>query len=91
MSEEENRPVQQRLYACLGQIVAYRRKRLGMSQEELADKANVDRAFISKVETAQRKPSFGLVANIAHGLRMRYARLVHNCEECAREDGEQSA
>ena len=83
MSGTNKKPFHQRLYQCLGKIVSDRRKRLGLSQEELAEEANVDRAFISKIERGQRKPSFGLVSDIAHGLRMRYARLVHNCEECA--------
>ena len=59
-----------------------RRKHLRMSQEELAQEADVDRAFLSKVERGQRQPSFGLVSLIAQGLRMRYSRLVHNCERC---------
>jgi transcriptional regulator with XRE-family HTH domain len=82
MTDNAKRPLHQRLYNCLGEIVATRRKHLGMSQEELAQEADVDRAFISKVERGQRQPSFGLVSHIAQGLRMRYSRLVHNCERC---------
>jgi transcriptional regulator with XRE-family HTH domain len=70
------------LYTCLGKVVTDRRKRLGMSQQELADDAGVDRAFISNIERGKRNPSFGTIALIAGGLKMRYARLVHNCEEC---------
>jgi transcriptional regulator with XRE-family HTH domain len=82
MPDNEKRPLRERLYECLGQIVTNRRKRLGMSQEELADAAGIDRAFLSKIEGGKKQPSFGLVADIAQGLRMRYARLVQNCEEC---------
>ncbi len=73
------------LYRCLGNLIVLRRKRLGMSQEDLAEASGVDRSFISSVERSKRRPSFGVVASIAHGLRMRYARLVTNCEECAAE------
>lgn len=44
---------------------------------------NLDRAFLSKIEGGKKQPSLGLVANIAQGLKMRYARLVQNCEKCA--------
>lgn len=73
----------QRLLGCLGQVVALRRKRLGMSQEELASEANLDRAFISDIERNKRNPSFRTMATIAHALNMKYARLVHNSEQCA--------
>lgn len=72
-----------RLQNCLGQIVASRRKRLGMTQEELAQSAEVDRAFVSGIERNKRNPSFSTMARIAYGLRMKYARLVDNCEHCA--------
>jgi transcriptional regulator with XRE-family HTH domain len=53
-----------------------------MSQQELAEEAGVDRAFISNIERGKRNPSFGTVALIANGLKMRFTRLVHKCEEC---------
>ena len=70
------------LYKCLGEVINLRRKRLGLSQEQLAEEADVDRAFISNVERGKRNPSFGTVAKIADGLRMRYSRLVTKCELC---------
>jgi DNA-binding XRE family transcriptional regulator len=82
----KKRPIHERLHECLGEVVSLRRKRLGMSQEELAQESGVDRAFISSVERGKRNPSFSTIASIAHGLRMRFARLVHNCEQCTRSD-----
>jgi transcriptional regulator with XRE-family HTH domain len=79
------------LYKCLGKVINLRRRRLGLSQQELAENAGVDRTFISNVENGQRNPSFGTVASIAGGLKMRYARLVHNCEECVDERNRLSA
>jgi transcriptional regulator with XRE-family HTH domain len=72
------------IYTCLGQVINERRKKLGMSQEELAAKSGIDRAFISNVERGKRSPSFRSVAHLAGGLKMRYSRLVHKCEECER-------
>lgn len=76
------RPVYQILFQCLGEAIARRRKQLRMSQEELAARTGVDRAFISNVERGKRNPSFGVVASIAKGLRMRLSRLTGQCEDC---------
>ncbi len=81
----------ERLPECLGKVISSRRKKLGMSQEELAKEAGVDRAFISSVERSTRNPSFRTIAHIAHGLRMRFARLVDNCERCAQNDNDKFA
>lgn len=83
----DKRKIQQQkmIIECLGKAVAHRRKRLGMSQEELAEASGVDRAFISKIERGRRNPSFALISHISHGLHMRFSRLVSNCEECAKE------
>ena len=56
---------------------------LGLSQEAVAERMGVDRAFISSIERGKRNPSFGAIARIAAGLRMRISRLVDNCERCA--------
>jgi len=82
-----NRQEHVHLYRCLGEVIALRRRRLGLSQEKLAEQSGVDRSFLSSVEQGKRNPSFGTVASIAGGLRMRYARLVENCEQCASRAG----
>ncbi len=79
------------IYTCLGKVINERRKKLGMSQEELAEKSGIDRAFISNVERGKRSPSFRSVAHLAGGLKMRYSRLVHKCEECERDQNGESA
>ena len=91
MEKNRRESFQKSLKECLGRVVANRRKRLGMSQEELAEDAGVDRAFISVIERGKRNPSFGVIANIASGIKMRFARLVQNCETCMEEEQEKSA
>jgi transcriptional regulator with XRE-family HTH domain len=76
------RPFYETLFQCLGQAISTRRKQLQMSQEELAAKTGVDRAFISNVERGKRNPSFGVVATIARGLKIRISRLTGMAEEC---------
>jgi transcriptional regulator with XRE-family HTH domain len=88
---DQKRNLYRRLHECLGKVISQRRKRLGMSQEELAEQAGVDRAFISSVERSKRNPSFRTVVRIAHGLRMRFARLADNCERCTESESEKSA
>jgi transcriptional regulator with XRE-family HTH domain len=79
--------VHKELYRCLGRVITSRRKRLGLSQEALAKASGVDRSFLSSVENGKRQVSLGAVAKISSGLKMRYARLVHNCEQCERKSG----
>lgn len=79
---EERRRKHNTLFSCLGEAIHQRRKSLGMSQEDLARESGVDRAFISNVERGKRNPSYGSVASIAEGLRMRMSKLALNCERC---------
>ncbi len=74
--------IHKEVYRCLGEVISERRKRLGLSQQELAQSSGVDRSFLSGVENGSRKASFGTVARISGGLKMKYARLVNNCEQC---------
>ena len=75
-------PPPKHLYRCLGEVVSLLRKRLHLSQQELSEESGVDRVFISNIEQGKRKPSFGAVSSVAHGLKLRYSRLVGKCEEC---------
>lgn len=83
------RTMHEHLYYCLGKTIAERRKRLQLSQQDLAQASGVNRAFLSNVEQGKRNPSIGAVASIAKGLRMKISRLLTKCDECIkdREDG----
>jgi len=70
------------LYISLGKVILQRRKEMGLSQEELAKRSNVDRAFLSAVERGKRQPSFGTVSKVASGLDIRYSQLIKLCEAC---------
>ncbi len=76
------RPNHSHLYRCLGAVINERRKRLKMTQDELASESGVNRAFISNIEKGQRNPSIGAVASIAKGLRTRVSKMLSKCEEC---------
>lgn len=53
----------------LGEYVRARRKARGWTQEQLAERANVDQTFISQVETGRvTQPSFTYFRRLAEGL-----------------------
>ncbi len=80
------RPTHNHLYRCLGEVINARRKRLKLTQDELAAESGVNRAFISNIEQGRRNPSIGAVASIAKGLRTRVSKMMAKCEECMLDD-----
>ena len=55
-------------YQTLGLNIAYYRKKSGMTQEELAEKAGIERSRISKTEIAWVGTSLDMVYKIADAL-----------------------
>lgn len=74
------RPVHNELYASLGKVISERRRRLNLTQDELAAESGVNRAFISNIEQGKRNPSIGALSSIAAGLRMRVSNLIAKSE-----------
>lgn len=83
MASKKNEHVH--LYTCLGEVISERRKRLNITQEELAEDSGINRTFIGNVEHGKRNPSIGAVASIARGLRTRPSKLLASCEFCVKE------
>lgn len=48
--------------------VVNQRKRLGMSQEALADKAGIDRTYASQIERCKANPSLAVLCSVAEAL-----------------------
>jgi len=69
------------LLKTLGEVIVERRKRLGMTQDELSELSGINRAFISNIEKGKRNPSIGAVANLAKGLRLKTSLLISKCEK----------
>ena len=46
-------------------IVRARRQKLGLSQEELAEKAEIDRTYVSLIERGKRKVTINVAERIA--------------------------
>lgn len=59
-----------KLPKLLGKRVQKIRKLAGLTQEELAEKVNVSRAYIGYIEQARNTPSLELLEKIAKALRV---------------------
>ena len=57
-------------YKTLGLNIAYYRKKRGLSQEALAEKVNIDRSSISRIEIAMTGTSLDSVFKIADVLQV---------------------
>lgn len=52
-------------YAKLGKNIKARRKKLGLTQQQLADKMNISLNFMGKIEVAFSKPSLDTLIDFA--------------------------
>jgi transcriptional regulator with XRE-family HTH domain len=64
------------LTTVLGQIIKECRTKLGMSQEQLANRANLHRTYISNIEQGERNPSLTTLTNLAAALEVECSTLM---------------
>ncbi len=57
-------------YRCLGANIAYYRKRRGLSQMQLAERADISRTHMSRIETAECAVSLDTVFALARALEV---------------------
>jgi len=60
----------------LGIAIKQQRGRLGFSQEQLADRCNFDRTYISMLERGKRNPSLLNLMRLAEGLDITVSQLI---------------
>ena len=60
----------------LGRNIFTRRKELGMSQNSLAEKLDISREHLAKIETAKRTVSLDLLIEIADALNTKVKDLI---------------
>ncbi|MEG4346151.1 helix-turn-helix transcriptional regulator [Microcoleus sp. A003_D6] len=70
----------QKILRALGHLVRQRRTVLGISQEELGMRANLDRTYISGVERGVRNPSITAIVSLASGLGTTVSNLLEKLE-----------
>jgi transcriptional regulator with XRE-family HTH domain len=63
-------PPARNVYKILGETIRAERKRLGWSQEKLAEKADLARNYIGNVERAEYKITVETLAQIAKALNL---------------------
>lgn len=64
------------LRRLVGKNVRFWRKRLGISQEELAFRAKLHRTYVSGVERGARNPTIVIVGRLAKALRVEPMELL---------------
>ena len=65
-----------RLKRGLAQSVKLRRKELGLSQEDLADLAEIDRTYASQIERGVANPSLEVLYRVARSLELELPMLL---------------
>jgi transcriptional regulator with XRE-family HTH domain len=69
-----------KILRVLGHLIKRRRTELGISQEELGLRANLDRTYISGLERGVRNPSLTALVSLASGLGISVSNLLDNLE-----------
>ena len=65
-----------------GYAVKLRREELGLTQEDLADKASIHRTYLSDVERGTRNVSLINIERLASGLTISLSELFRIVERC---------
>ncbi len=69
---------------AFGRSVRRYRHMLGLSQEELADRANIHRTYIGGIERGERNPTLTMIQRIATALGVTPGTLLEDKEEDVR-------
>ena len=64
-----------------GQAVREHRKAKGLTQEELAEKADIASKMVSLIERFERNPSLNVAESLALGLEIPLSQLVKSAED----------
>jgi transcriptional regulator with XRE-family HTH domain len=70
---------------CFADVVRRHRKQRCMSQEKLAEKADISSKMVSLIERGERVPSVTVADSLAQGLSLPLWRLVKDAEDLKRE------
>jgi len=69
---------------ALGRAVRGLRKEKGLTQEELAERADLHESYISIIEGGQRNPTWATVRRISYGLGVPLVELIERADELER-------
>ncbi|KZL48077.1 helix-turn-helix domain-containing protein [Nodularia spumigena] len=74
MKQKSNLDINQRF----GKAIRRRRRELDLSQEELAERAEIHRTYISSIERGQRNPSLENIEKLTKALDISISELFAN-------------
>jgi transcriptional regulator with XRE-family HTH domain len=66
---------------AFGKAVRRRRKELGLSQEQLAFMAGVQRNYVSLIELGRSQPTVALAHSVSLALDLRLSELIRGAED----------
>lgn len=69
------------LSALVGENIARRRKQLGMTQDELAEKLEISASAVSRIESGQASPRFSRLEELANILQYQVADLFRRYDK----------
>ncbi|NQU32090.1 MAG: helix-turn-helix transcriptional regulator [Bacteroidetes bacterium] len=69
------------LSQAFGNVLRIYRTKAGISQEKLAEFADLDRTYISLLERGLRKPSLNIVFNLSKALNVKPHQLIEEVEK----------
>ena len=64
-----------------GRAVRSTREKQGLSQEKLAELAEVDRTYVSMIERSKRQPTLEVAQRIADALNVRLSEIIRRAEK----------
>jgi transcriptional regulator with XRE-family HTH domain len=64
-----------------GRVVKLVREQQGVSQEQLAELAEVDRTYVSMIERGKRHPTLEVAERISHSLGLRLSEMIRKAEK----------
>jgi len=70
-------------WAELGIVIRKRRKTDGLTQEQLAERADSHWTYISEIENGHRNPSINLLRRLAKGLSVPLSELIAEAERAS--------
>lgn len=74
-------PNKEQIRRRFGDAIRERRRELGLSQEKLADRAQLHRTYVADVERGNRNPSLESITRIAGALDLKPSELLRLAEE----------
>lgn len=71
---------------AFGKVLRVVRKDVGLTQEQLAHAAGLDRTFVSMIERGERQPTVRVLFKLADALSSSPARLIELTQELVKQD-----